>query len=118
MDKRKLLIVIPYEGYYSKFANILSLDEDLQTKLSVHVATPPFYFWYKKRNKFITKKEQVLIIFLNFFVFIKWFLFRLRLYSADYVLVADVAVVLPYLLLIKICPFLGPRKKIIIMSFF
>jgi glycosyltransferase involved in cell wall biosynthesis len=115
-----LLIVIPYERYFSDIsshlASYLNGTEDVQ-RTTVTTVIPPYYSCYSKTGKYLNKKQIVMVIFFNIFYFAYRFVVRER-QKYDVILLAHHVVAIPYLFLVKIFPFLNARKNIIVMSFF
>ena len=120
-EKRKdVLILIPYEGYFSRFSS--RLEDYINEMKNVPIATvttviPPYYSCYSKTKKLLNKRQVVMVIFFNFFYFFYRFALRRRC-KRDIILLADNVVTIPLLFLVKILPFISARKKIIAMSFF
>ncbi|MGB8225630.1 MAG: glycosyltransferase [Sedimentisphaerales bacterium] len=115
-----ILVVIPYEGYFSNFSShltgCLNGKEGLQ-KATVTTVTPPYYSCYSKTDKFLNKRQIVTVIFLNFFYFFYRFMVKKRR-KYDVIVLASHVVAIPFLFLVKIFPFINAGGNIIVMSFF
>jgi glycosyltransferase involved in cell wall biosynthesis len=115
-----VLIVIPYERYFSNISSHLTSylngRENAQTA-TVTTVIPPYYSYYSKTRKHLNKKQLVMVIFFNIFYFAYRFVVRER-QKYDVILLANHVVAIPYLFIVKIFPFLNARKNIIVISFF
>jgi glycosyltransferase involved in cell wall biosynthesis len=114
-----VLIVIPYEGYFSRFSSHLEGylgAEDIQ-RATVTTVMPPYYSYYSKTRKILNKRQVVIVMLFNFFYFVYDFAIRKRR-KYDVILLAGHVVAIPYLFLVRIFPFINARKNIIVMSFF
>jgi glycosyltransferase involved in cell wall biosynthesis len=115
-----VLIIIPYDRYFSDISShlsrFLSKREDRQRAMTMTV-TPPYYSVYAKTKKLLNKRQLVMVMLFNFVYFIYRFVIRKR-QKHDVILLAGNEVVIPYLSLVKILPFINAEKNIIVMSFF
>lgn len=78
---------------------------------------PPYYSVYAKTMKMLNRRQIVVVMLFNFFYFAYRFVTRKR-QKYDVILLAGNEVVIPFLFLVKIFPFINAEKNIIVMSFF
>jgi glycosyltransferase involved in cell wall biosynthesis len=115
-----ILVVIPYEGYFSNFsshlAGCLNGGEDVQGATAT-TFMPPYYSCYSKTMKLLNKRQLIMVMFFDFFYFAYHFVIRRR-QKYDVILLASHVIAIPFLFLVRIFPFVHARKNVIVMSFF
>lgn len=115
-----VLIVIPYEGYFSNFtshlADCLNGRKDIQ-KATVTTVMPPYYSCYARTMKLLNKRQIAMVMFFDFFYFAYRFVIRRR-QKYDIIVLASHVIAIPFLFLVRIFPFISARENIIVMSFF
>jgi len=111
--------MIPYEGYFSNFAGHLreSLASRVgQQEAQVTVVAPPYYACWERTKKRPSKRQLVWMMVCNLGVFFWRFVLHRKRHDA--VVLASHPVAIPFLLLLKVCPFMNIRGKVVVMSFF
>jgi len=113
----KVLVVIPYKGHRSNFSHHLSHYLSDVHEVTVTTLVPPYYSCYSRMGKLLDKKRVACVMSLNFFFFIYRFLIATR-EKYDIILLSSHVVAIPFLFLTRILPFINPRRKTIVTSFF
>jgi len=116
----KILLIIPYEGHFSNFSSRLTHYMDTKAEkgeISVTTITPPYYSCYSKTKKMLNKRQVALVMIYNLFYFIYRFVLAGR-HRYDAIILDSHVIAIPFLLLVKIFPFVRAKSKILVISFF
>lgn len=105
-----ILLVNPREGCLIGFSNYLRKN---YTNMKIDQLVGIQFL----KKRFYSKKSVMIQIFINLIYFIYNFIIY-RNKKGDYILLNGGLVTLPYLLLMKLFPFVKPKKDVIIKSFY
>jgi len=112
-----VLIIIPYEGYFSDFSSylvrVLNSKRD-EPKVRVTKVITPYYF---KTSKILGKRQIFGVMVFNFFYYFCHFVIAKKR-DYDIIVLANHTVTIPFLLMVRVLPFVKARKRIIVTSFF